>query len=29
MNDWVNVMVAKMKTDIKLFNKKPLNDYLK
>ena len=29
MNDWVNVMVAKMKTDIKLFSKKPLNDYLK
>ena len=29
MNDWVNVMVAKMKTDIELFNKKPLNDYLK
>ena len=29
MNEWVNVMVAKMKTDIKLFNKKPLNDYLK
>lgn len=29
MNDWVNVMVAKMKTDIKLFDKRPLNDYLK
>ena len=29
MNDWVNVMVAKMKTDISLFNKKPLIDYLK
>ena len=29
INDWVNVMVAKMKTDIKLFNKKPLSDYLK
>ena len=29
MNDWVNVMVAKMKTDIKLFSKRPLNDYLK
>lgn len=29
MNEWVRVMVAKMKTDIKLFNKKPLNDYLK
>ena len=29
MNEWVRVMVAKMKTDIKQFNKKPLNDYLK
>ena len=29
MNEWVKVMVAKMKTDIKLFSKKPLNDYLK
>lgn len=29
MNEWVKVMVAKMKTDIKQFNKKPLNDYLK
>ena len=29
MNDWVNVMVAKMKTDVKLFDKRPLNDYLK
>ena len=29
INEWVRVMVAKMKTDIKLFNKKPLNDYLK
>ena len=29
MNEWVRVMVAKMKTDIKLFSKKPLNDYLK
>lgn len=29
INEWVNVMVAKMKTDIKLFSKKPLNDYLK
>ena len=29
MNEWVKVMVTKMKTDIKLFNKKPLNDYLK
>ena len=29
INEWVNVMVAKMKTDIKLFNKKPLSDYLK
>lgn len=29
MNEWVRVMVAKMKTDIKLFNKRPLNDYLK
>ena len=29
MNDWVNVMVAKMKTDIKLFDKRSLNDYLK
>ena len=28
-NEWVRVMVAKMKTDIKLFSKKPLNDYLK
>lgn len=29
INEWVKVMVTKMKTDIKLFNKKPLNDYLK
>ena len=29
MNEWVKVMVAKMKTDVKLFSKKPLNDYLK
>ena len=29
MNEWVRVMVAKMKTDVKLFNKKPLIDYLK
>ena len=29
MNEWVKVMVSKMKTDIKQFNKKPLNDYLK
>ncbi len=29
MNEWVKVMVAKMKTDIKQFSKKPLNDYLK
>lgn len=29
MNEWVRVMVAKMKTEIKLFSKKPLNDYLK
>lgn len=29
MNEWVRVMVTKMKTDIKLFNKKPLNNYLK
>ena len=29
MNEWVKVMVAKMKTDIKQFNKKPLIDYLK
>ena len=29
MNEWVKVMVTKMKTDIKLFSKKPLNDYLK
>lgn len=29
MNEWVKVMVAKMKTDLSLFNKKPLNDYLK
>ena len=29
MNEWVKVMVAKMKTDIKQFNKKPLNNYLK
>ena len=29
INEWVNVMVSKMKTDIKQFNKKPLNDYLK
>ena len=28
-NEWVRVMVEKMKTDIKLFSKKPLNDYLK
>ena len=29
MNEWVKVMVTKMKTDIKLFNKKPFSDYLK
>jgi hypothetical protein len=29
MNEWVKVMVAKMKTDVKLFDKRPLNDYLK
>ena len=29
LNEWVKVMVTKMKTDKKLFNKKPLNDYLK
>ena len=29
MNEWVKVMVTKMKTDIKQFSKKPLNDYLK
>ena len=29
MNEWVRVMVTKMKTDIKQFSKKPLNDYLK
>ena len=29
MNEWVRVMVEKMKTDISLFNKKPLIDYLK
>ena len=29
MNEWVKVMVTKMKTNIKQFNKKPLNDYLK
>lgn len=29
MNEWVKVMVTKMKSDIKLFNKRPLNDYLK
>ena len=29
MNEWVRVMVAKMKTDVKLFDKRPLNDYLK
>lgn len=29
MNEWVRVMVAKMKSDIKLFDKRPLNDYLK
>ena len=29
MNEWVKVMITKMKTDIKQFNKKPLNDYLK
>lgn len=28
-NEWVRVMVTKMKTDIKQFSKKPLNDYLK
>lgn len=28
-NEWVRVMVAKMKIDIKQFSKKPLNDYLK
>lgn len=29
VNEWVKVMVTKMKTDIKQFSKKPLNDYLK
>lgn len=29
INEWVKVMVTKMKTDIKQFSKKPLNDYLK
>ena len=29
MNEWVKVMVTKMKTDIKQFSKKPLKDYLK
>ena len=29
LNEWVRVMVTKMKTDIKQFSKKPLNDYLK
>ena len=29
ISEWVRVMVAKMKTDIKLFNKKPFSDYLK
>ena len=29
MNEWVKVMVTKMKTDIKQFNKKPLKYYLK
>jgi plasmid replication initiation protein len=29
MNEWVKVMVTKMKTDVKLFDKRPLNDYLK
>ena len=29
MNEWVRAMVAKMKTDVKLFDKRPLNDYLK
>ena len=29
MNEWVRVMVAKMKNNIKQFSKKPLNDYLK
>ena len=29
LNEWVKVMVSKMKTDIKQFSKKPLNDYLK
>ena len=29
INEWVRVMVAKMKTDVKLFDKRPLNDYLK
>ena len=29
INEWVRVMVTKMKTDIKQFSKKPLNDYLK
>lgn len=28
-NEWVRVMVDKMKTDISLFNKKPFSDYLK
>ena len=28
-NEWVKVMVTKMKKDIKQFSKKPLNDYLK
>lgn len=29
INEWVRVMVTKMKSDIKQFSKKPLNDYLK
>ena len=29
ISEWVRVMVAKMKTDVKLFDKRPLNDYLK
>ena len=29
MNEWVRVMVAKMKKDISVFSKKPLIDYLK
>ena len=29
INEWVKVMVTKMKTDIKQFSRKPLSDYLK